>query len=376
MTYIHFGLSKNDSLILKGLAIILISLHNLIHRLPNLPIENEFSYQTSGSEVFFSILFFRNPIEYFISFLGHYGVQIFIFLSAYAFYLRKEEILKSKKWIFFLTRFKRILIPFSIAMVIVSILNVLLRVFVFNAISPSTIINSFLGTYFGGMLHLTMLHPFLPYGTPGGLGPWWFISFILQFYLLLPLLLKININLKNTIILTLIAILGCFIISTTFPEFKLYYTVFGHFPEILLGFYSAKFLRDYKLSVILCVFFFVISFCFLLGCNFYSYLWYFAAIPAVVCFFILFKFVNFIPFKLYTNGIRFIGKISIYIFVLNGITREFFIYYIKLYPENKFVYFVSLVLYLALTIILSNILFKFQSKLPQYIKTLVNTFNR
>ncbi|MCK5815474.1 MAG: acyltransferase family protein [Flavobacteriaceae bacterium] len=372
MKSICFGISKNDTVFLKGLAILLITLHNIIHRLPEMPVENEFSFHEGGGQVFFTSLFFKYPFDYFFSFLGHYGVQMFIFLSAYAFYLKKDEILTSKFWEFFFVRYKAILIPFSIGIITVSLLNVLLRVFIYPDTHLVTILNSFFGAYIGGVLHLLMLHPFLPDAFPGGLGPWWFISFILQFYLILPLLIKVNITLKNTVVIIFFSILGSFVISNALPEFKLYYTVFGHFPEIFLGFYSAKYLNNYKLDLKSSLMLFLTSFFILLVCNSNSYLWYFANIPAIISFYILFKFIYLIPISFLKKSIFFIGKISMYIFILNGITREFFIFFIKAYPNNSFIYVICLVLYLGSTIMLSYFLFKIQSSLSQKIKFKVN----
>lgn len=78
-------LKVEDSTFYKGMAILLILLHNFFHLLPPIIGENEQEF----SELFFKNyihIISQQPELFFqatLSFLGHYGVQVFIFLSAY-----------------------------------------------------------------------------------------------------------------------------------------------------------------------------------------------------------------------------------------------------------------------------------------------------
>ena len=78
-------LSKDDSLILKGLAILAIMLHNLFRWIEPSTGENEFSF--SHDFVYrFGELLASQPQEFIniiFSYLGHFGVQAFILLSGY-----------------------------------------------------------------------------------------------------------------------------------------------------------------------------------------------------------------------------------------------------------------------------------------------------
>ena len=77
--------SKQDTSILKGFAIICICLHNFFHYLPPSPGENEFYFSLNHINNFFSQIS-ETPAEFvnlIFSYLGHYGVQIFIFISGY-----------------------------------------------------------------------------------------------------------------------------------------------------------------------------------------------------------------------------------------------------------------------------------------------------
>ena len=110
----------------------MITLHNLIHKLPNMPIENEFKFHNYGSDIFFSPLFFENPVSFVFSFFGYYGVQIFIFLSAYAFYLKKDEIPDMPYFSFIKKRYLRPLYPLLLSMILVSFLEAVYNTVFFN----------------------------------------------------------------------------------------------------------------------------------------------------------------------------------------------------------------------------------------------------
>ena len=76
-------LDRWDSLVLKGGAIIAIALHNYFHLISPVH-ENEFSFDPSN---FYALLkSFQYPtqlIPALFSYFGHFGVRVFIFLSAY-----------------------------------------------------------------------------------------------------------------------------------------------------------------------------------------------------------------------------------------------------------------------------------------------------
>ena len=76
-------LDKHSSTLYKGIAILLIVLHNFMHKLSSAK-EMEFSFSEHGFDNF---LLAMQQTPYFsttlLSYFGHYGVQIFIFLSAY-----------------------------------------------------------------------------------------------------------------------------------------------------------------------------------------------------------------------------------------------------------------------------------------------------
>jgi peptidoglycan/LPS O-acetylase OafA/YrhL len=365
--HIKLNIDKRDTQIFKGMAIIMITLHNLIHKLPNMPIENEFKFHNYGSDIFFSPLFFENPVSFVFSFFGYYGVQIFIFLSAYAFYLKKDEILDIPYLSFIKKRYLRLSYPLLLSMVLVSFLDTIYKIIFFNY-PYETLLHNFLGYYVGGLLHLTSLHPFLPHGLPGGLGPWWFISFILQAYFIYPVLFKINFKKRFYFIISFItSYILIFSLNLWLPEINFNYTVIGHLPEILLGIYFAEYLnnKSVKLYIVAGVMF--TGLLLLLYSNIYKSLWpfsfSFATVSLISLFFIYRSFMT----NLQRTIFIFIGNISIYIFLINGATRSPFIYFINSYSDNAMMYWLNIVSYLLITIFLAYLLTKMETYIREHI---------
>lgn len=77
---------------MRGVAIVLIILHNLFHSFPTVLKESEFYFNASLIKRFFRILSEGSPTYGYdlLSFLGWYGVPVFVFLSGYGLVKRYE----------------------------------------------------------------------------------------------------------------------------------------------------------------------------------------------------------------------------------------------------------------------------------------------
>jgi len=163
-------LDHRDSTILKGLAIVAIVLHNFFHFVSPAQ-QNEFVFHPGAFDVFLQEL--RRPshsIQAFFSFFGHFGVQIFIFLSAYG--LAKSHWEDQSSWTQFMwgrikklyPTFLLIIVPWVFAMAVWG--------------GPYRLIRDILPSIAATILGVSTLVGFdLP-----PVGPWWFIPFIMQFY--------------------------------------------------------------------------------------------------------------------------------------------------------------------------------------------------
>lgn len=91
-----FQLSHLECNILRGIAILGIMLHNYCHWLAPIVKENEYQFNINNVNWFNDILSrtftsSQHIVFHLLSFFGHYGVPIFLFLSAYGLVMKYEQ---------------------------------------------------------------------------------------------------------------------------------------------------------------------------------------------------------------------------------------------------------------------------------------------
>lgn len=86
-------LTRTECTALRGIAIIGIFLHNYCHWLPRIVRENEYQYFQGHIDGLDSVLSHPDDslLIHLLSFFGHYGVPVFLFLSAYGLVLKYES---------------------------------------------------------------------------------------------------------------------------------------------------------------------------------------------------------------------------------------------------------------------------------------------
>ena len=80
------SLSKNDTTAIKAVAMFMIVAHNFLHQVTPTPEENEFFFYSAEGIWEVLVIAAYLPAETLhavIAFFGHYGVQLFVFLSGY-----------------------------------------------------------------------------------------------------------------------------------------------------------------------------------------------------------------------------------------------------------------------------------------------------
>lgn len=350
-------LSKNDTMYLKGIAILFIAFHNYFHLLPNTAIENEFSFSQYGF-VYFIKLIINNPadsIKQLFSFFGHYGVQIFIFLSGYGLSVSLKNDKNMPKYI--ISKILKVYFLLIIALISLSVFYFLLGIS--------------LDKYFlkESILKLLLISNLFKESALSLVGPWWFFSVIIQLYLIFPLLYRIN-N-KNWIFMIIIFswILQIFI-SYFYPKYFIYlrYNFIGHIPEFILGIYFAK----NKDIVITTKIFLLSVFVFILG-FFYKIFWIisFISIPVIFCF----LYCRFYPKhnSIVSKIILFIGELSMFIFIFNGFIRLLFLEAGKKSIMNSLVYsLINILFVIILSVFMKILLLSFKS-IKQKIQLIKNS---
>lgn len=236
-------LDHQDSTILKGLAIIAIVLHNFFHVVSPAR-QNEFRFHPGGFRIFLTeVIHPSHAIQAFFSFFGHFGVQIFIFLSAYG--MAKSHWNDESSWTHFMwgrikklyPTFLLIIIPWACAMCV--------------WMGPYRLIREVLPSLIATVLGLSTLVGFdLP-----PVGPWWFIPFIMQFYAMW-FVLRWTGNRFGWRGLAVVAAACLLFTSLADPllerqSINLLTTPIGRMPAICLGIAAARY--DVRIHIVLAI---------------------------------------------------------------------------------------------------------------------------
>ena len=227
-------LDKQTGLVLRGAGILLIMLHNFTHWVPPVTGENEFSYEPRHVSTAFDQLV-GTPLDAWrilFSFFGHYGVQIFVFLSAYG--LTRSFMANLPGYSTHLWKRFRALYP--------TVIFAALLFLVYSSVSTG-LRRTFSEDFVPLLQQLFLIGNFTGGGfTP--IGPWWFLSMICQFYIVFPLLYRGMKRFGNVFLITvggsavLVEIFANAPITSA-TQINLNYLVIGHLPEFSFGMWAA-----------------------------------------------------------------------------------------------------------------------------------------
>ena len=350
--YIVNKISLENTIIYKGLFMLLIIWHNAIHPLfrPD-RICNEINYSFSRIVLFIDTLksgdlsLFSNIS----SFLGYVGVIIFLFFTGYGLTLSLEK--KNESYKSFL--FKRI-IKIYIPIIFASIF-ILLTISIIG-INYGTIKNFNIWEFI--FLRFFMLGNF--YHEAIFPGPWWYLGTTIQFYIIFHLIYMgyKKYGLKILIYISLFSYLFVFLSNLYLQDFILAkYLVIGWLPEFSLGIYLAstpeiKISMRTKLSLIIITFLI-----FVLG-QVNSIIWLFSSTSCLIFLVLIMpeilKLIDLLKLK---KVFIYLGNISVYLFLLNGFIREPFIEMISRINIMKWWYIdLNACAILAITVICSAFL--------------------
>ena len=307
--------TKEETQILKGVGIILIVLHNFFNNLTPTIGVNEFVFRLQHVINFHSALS-NNPYDLFralFSYFGHYGVQIFIFFSAYG--LTKKYHKKAiNYWVFLRNRINKIYFPFLFCMVVYTFLGCLKSIFLTN----ETVL------YWDSLLwKVLLISNFIPHQALMPVGPWWFIPFIFQFYIIFPFFFS-GLHAFGAKFLLLTAFIGVMLQWFIHPYLidtglSLYYTVFGHLPLLCAGMYFAS----RKAVRIRTEYLWILLLLFVVG-NFNAHVWAFSGFCFAVLVLVFSKWVlnHHRSPSVALASFSFFGGISLHLFMVNGFLRS------------------------------------------------------
>ena len=327
-------ISLAESYKLRALAILIIIVHNFLHLVMETPSENEFSYSVEKYRAFVDGLWSTpaDCVRIIFSYLGHYGVQVFFFLSGYAAALKlshnqsssssqnqdNNQIKTPPSWWSFVRRRLLSLYP---AIIIASI--GLLGYFSYHYGFVKTVTEDGVDL----LRQMSGLSNFYPDNVYHPIGPWWFIGVILQFYLIAPLLYKLpfmNKDKRPLILggIALSSLLLEYFFADTFrhlTDCNFNHCILGHLDICALGMLAAHYK---KISIPLWIFALALLL-FNVG-NWYATMWIAAAFWMTIILVPLLRIMEdkLIKIDLLNNALLYIGQISIYIFLCNGYLRQ------------------------------------------------------
>jgi peptidoglycan/LPS O-acetylase OafA/YrhL len=318
-------LDLGDTGALKALGILAIVLHNFYHKLPNTPRENEFDFNPQRFQDFIqSVVDPRQSFQALFSSFGHFGVELFIFLSAYGLASKYWEI---SSWSGFVwARIKKLYPMFLLALG----LWLLLKVGETRGNFPQFLLRT------GDDLLLTTLAVInlVPgYDLPP-VGPWWFLPFIVQFYCLWQALAAFSrrFGVRGLLALSIAALLITMAFQARLNQtwaINLLETPLGHMPEICLGIACARFgVRVGPASALAAAVIFVLG-------NVWAILWPLTFICALVMLLYLYR----LTAGLFRGRriIESIALISMPLFFVNGFLRGPFLSLVAHYNNRWYV---------------------------------------
>jgi peptidoglycan/LPS O-acetylase OafA/YrhL len=366
-------ISSSETSILKALSIVIIALHNSLH--PFFPVTvnggNEFDFaptriQAFTQEVGANILSLPNML---LACFGYCAVFLFFFLSAYGITTKHGDTEDVPYLGFVGKRVTKILLP-VLAISVFTLLFLIAGGNQYGSLKDITASNF--------LLRLSMLSNFSFDQTWKVIGPWWFLSTIIQFYFIFHV---INWGQKKFgdwfyIVISALSMAVLFFLNSPLYDgeiIALRATIIGWLPEISLGCYFA---RTDRINIGTAKAIFLALLCLLLFAlgNIFESLWVFSSM-AILLFMILVArpVLNTIECsETFTRFLVYTGNISVYMFLLSGIIREPFVHTEGLQYWQQSI--VAIVLTVA-NFIISACLFYFQNMFISMIKRADHIFH-
>ena len=324
------SLSLKDTALLKGFAILCIVLHNFCHWLPVCALENEYTFHLKRT---WALLDFWSRGEHVLlnlfSYVGHYGVPLFLFLSGYGLVMKYERKLDERIgfWRFIWYNARKLWHLLWIGFVIWVISDLYQhdwewkRTWYHVVLMFSYLANLLPARDFASDPHwLRELTHWLPKHDLF-LGPWWFFSLIMQLYAVYHLFIyrKGKLPLIITTAICMALLLWSTLIHDRHMDILNYlrYNFVGSMLPFAMGVWMARYGMTYsrKLSV-----FCLVLFCL---CCFDKRAW------LLTPFFFTLACLPLVEIKGSLRvGLEKVGALSSVLFVVHPIVRAYFIHWI------------------------------------------------
>ena len=345
-------LSREENKILKGFAIWGIILHNFCHWLPYTVKESEFTYNFKWAYYMWDhiVTLYPTLVLDLLSYFGHYGVPVFVFLSGYG-VVKKYEKMQDTVGIWPFMRYNGL-----------KLLKLMLPAFLLFMLAD-TFLNEggFRFSWQVILEQLTFTINLFPDPNKNILpGPYWFFGLTMQLYLVYRLLFYRRGRSVLVVTVVLSLLIQAFLLSKGSPESAKWleyvrYNFIGSLLPFCMGIYAARYewvLPKPGIANALC--FVLLCGLIMWGCYYkYSWLlvpalWVMAALTGLRAF----------PAKIYVP-LQGLGAISAAVFAIHPTFRPLW-----LLITQEYSLYLTIPGYLMTTMIASWLYHKFQQKIP------------
>ena len=307
-------ITKQETNVLKGIAILCIILHNLCHNIAGTIQENEFCFEISNSYAFAGVMpngehLFAN----FFSYFGHFTVGLFVFCTGYGLTISMQNTSQkgsgSGFCSFMLKRMKK--------MWALMISALLCYIMVSGSLCYVFHIIDYFPFRFQELFVLTFLHNLVyPVKTNFFFGPWWYWGVAFQLILLYRLCVYRR-RLHWIVTITVLSLLlGIGLSDSDLPVTWLYYykhNAVGWILPFALGVIMAR--KNILFTPAVSLF---AAFLLALSCV-NEYLWHFSQLFAVL---VILGLLPFFKLEAFNRGFLKIGEMSMFIFASHTIVKR------------------------------------------------------
>ncbi|MDE7159894.1 MAG: acyltransferase [Muribaculaceae bacterium] len=312
-SFCDIRISRKDSEHIRGIAILLIMLHNLCHIFPRVVTENEFTYNPALNDLFISHVKTGNPLSGydFLSFLGWYGVPVFVFLSGYGLAVKYGMMATRLRLSFFMMRSWRKLLLLMIPGVAAFLLEELLHSGIPSAESSRL--------FAGILIPLTGLNDVVQPWLPTVPGVYWYFGLTLELYFVYAVLIHGRPLWPAVVATTLCYLLVATCAATGHTQATEYlrHNFTGWLLPFLMG---TMWARRKECRKVMAVVLMTASAFLFFPIQLNALTWQGASVPAVILIVCGAWGVKRVPGV--SQGLAFIGRLSPFLFVSHPITRH------------------------------------------------------
>ena len=357
----HTNLSRRETTVLRGLAIGLIIIHNFCHWLPRCIDENEYTWALSRIQRYVHYIQDGGPhlVLNFFSHYGHYGVALFLFLSGYGLVKKYEAATSNIQGL-----------PIKAEVPERGVASFLLHhaVKLWQLMIPALIALWALKSFYAGnwnwhadaVIQLLTFTVNLNPHRPLILGPWWWFSLMMQFYILYRLVLYRR---GKTVLLTTVALCLALQFWATFHSLGqlhnsscimtyLHYNFPCSVLPFALGIWTARYGADWLFHPLTAV----ISVAVVVAGSYNPWIWSVASPFAVA-----------IMLQGRRLPLHWLGTISAWVFAIHPIVREY-----TIGPARAGHTYTALFAYLAVTLLTAWIVTLVSKKVKKFWKQYTN----